>query len=336
MVRALASPYRGDVDDTPITEPTAPESETAPPAGPAAATPPRAPRLRRSSTHRVLGGVAGGLGERFDVDANVFRVAFVVLAILWGVGIAIYLAMWIILPGDGLAPASTDGAEPRSRTRAVRSGLVAVVGAVVAVIVAILFVVGLSHGPGPHAFRALIVFWLLLLILLAFVVTRAAGSGRSILRVIGALVATVLVLAVITGGAFVAYLASTGVPFSGGIGSRSWAPVTLSDVQHQYRNGIGSELVDLSGVTFPATGYVVHASVGVGVLTVDVPARAVVDVRTTIGAGNVMYGVPAPYGFQFKPFSDVPAGLTGAAVAKAPHLTLDCAVGVGRIRIQRG
>ncbi|HEV2427857.1 MAG TPA: PspC domain-containing protein [Acidimicrobiales bacterium] len=324
------------MDDTPITEPTAPESEPAPPAGPAAATPPRAPRLRRSSTHRVLGGVAGGLGERFDVDANVFRVAFVVLAILWGVGIAIYLAMWIILPGDGLAVDGASESPPRTRGGGVRSALLAVGGAVVAVILAILFVVGLTHGRGPHAFRAIVVFWLLLLIVLAFVVTRAAGSGRSILRVIGALVATLLVLAVITSGAFVAYLASTGVPFSGGIGSRSWAPVSFSDVQHQYRNGIGSELVDLSSVTFPKTGYVVHASVGVGVLTVDVPAHAVVDVRTTIGAGNVEYGVPAPWGFEYRPFTEVPTGLTGAAVAKAPHLTLDCAVGVGKIRIQRG
>jgi phage shock protein PspC (stress-responsive transcriptional regulator) len=337
MVRARGRPYRGAVDDTPITEATTPESEPAPLAGPPAATPPAAPRLHRSSTHRVLGGVAGGLGERFDVDANVFRVAFVVLAILWGVGIAIYLAMWAILPRDGASPEATEepGA-PRSRLRATRNTLLTAAGVVVAIVLAILLVASIGHGPGPHALRGLVVFWLLLLVLLAFVVTRVAGSGRSIFRAIGAMLATVLVLIVIAGGVFVAYLASTGVPFSGGIGSRAWSPVALTDVQHSYRNGIGSELVDLAGVTFPRSGYVVHASVGVGVLTVDVPARAVVDVRTTVGAGNVEYGSPAPWGFQSHPFHEIPVGMTSAAAARAPHLTLDCAVGVGRIRIERG
>ncbi len=325
------------MDETPSTEPTTPESEPAPLAEPTAATPPAAPRLHRSSTHRVLGGVAGGLGERFDVDANIFRVAFVVFAILWGVGIAIYLAMWAILPRDGVAPAAAvEPAEGRSRLRTTRNTLLTGAGVVVAIVLALLLVASIGHGPGPHALRGLVVFWLILLVLLAFVVTRVAGTGRSIFRAIGAMIATVLVLLVIAGGAFMAYLASTGVPFSGGIGSRAWAPVALTDVQHNYRNGIGSELVDLSGVTFPTAGYVVHASVGVGVLTVDVPARAVVDVRTAVGAGNVEYGAPAPWGFQFHPFSEIPAGMTTAAAARAPHLTLDCSVGVGKIRIQRG
>ena len=252
-------------------------------------------------------------------------------------GIAIYLAMWAILPRDGVAPdATAEPTEGRSRLRATRSALVGLGGVVVAVVLALLLVATIGHGHGPHALRGLVVFWLLLLVLLAFVVTRVAGTGRSIFRAIGALVATVLVLLVIASGAFVAYLATTGVPFSGGIGSRAWAPVALTDVQHTYRNGFGSELVDLSGVTFPTGGYVVHASVGVGVLTVEVPTRAVVDVRTTVGAGNVQYGVPAPWGFNMHSFSEIPAGMTSAAAARAPHLTLDCAVGVGNIRIERG
>jgi len=49
-------------------------------------------RLRRSTKRRMVGGVAGGIGERFDIDANIVRVVFVVLTVLYGLGAAIYLA----------------------------------------------------------------------------------------------------------------------------------------------------------------------------------------------------------------------------------------------------
>ncbi len=54
--------------------------------------------LHRSATKKVFGGVAGGIAERFDVDANIVRVVFVVLAVVYGLGIAIYLAMWALIP----------------------------------------------------------------------------------------------------------------------------------------------------------------------------------------------------------------------------------------------
>src|ERR1700689_2147549 len=63
--------------------------------------------LHRSSTKKVFGGVAGGLAERFDVDANIVRVVFVVLALVYGLGIAIYLAMWALIPRSN-APGEAD------------------------------------------------------------------------------------------------------------------------------------------------------------------------------------------------------------------------------------
>jgi len=35
---------------------------------------PKATGLRRSTKRRMVGGVAGGIGERFDIDANIVRV----------------------------------------------------------------------------------------------------------------------------------------------------------------------------------------------------------------------------------------------------------------------
>jgi phage shock protein PspC (stress-responsive transcriptional regulator) len=62
--------------------------------------------LRRSSSRRLVAGVAGGIAERFDIDVTIVRVAFVVAACFWGLGAVIYLAMWALLPPDPSVPAS--------------------------------------------------------------------------------------------------------------------------------------------------------------------------------------------------------------------------------------
>jgi len=56
-------------------------------------------RLRLSATERRVGGVAGGLGEYFDLDPVLFRAAFVVLAFIGGLGILLYLVLWLLIPG---------------------------------------------------------------------------------------------------------------------------------------------------------------------------------------------------------------------------------------------
>lgn len=56
--------------------------------------------LYRSCKNRILGGVAAGLGEYFNVDATLMRLLFVISVIPGGVGIIIYLASWLIVPND--------------------------------------------------------------------------------------------------------------------------------------------------------------------------------------------------------------------------------------------
>jgi phage shock protein C len=57
-------------------------------------------RLYRSRTNRQVAGVCGGLAQYFNMDATLFRVLFVVLAVLGGSGIVLYVAMWIIVPQE--------------------------------------------------------------------------------------------------------------------------------------------------------------------------------------------------------------------------------------------
>lgn len=55
-------------------------------------------RLYRSETERMVGGVCGGLADYFQVDPTLVRVAFVLLALLNGLGLIGYVVLWIIVP----------------------------------------------------------------------------------------------------------------------------------------------------------------------------------------------------------------------------------------------
>jgi phage shock protein PspC (stress-responsive transcriptional regulator) len=61
-------------------------------------------RLRLSATERMVGGVCGGLGEFLELDPVLFRAAFLVLAFVGGLGILLYVVLWLLLPGPA-APA---------------------------------------------------------------------------------------------------------------------------------------------------------------------------------------------------------------------------------------
>jgi len=58
-------------------------------------------RLERSTTDKMLAGVAGGLGQYFGLDPVIFRIAFAVLALAGGGGVLLYALAWVLLPvGD--------------------------------------------------------------------------------------------------------------------------------------------------------------------------------------------------------------------------------------------
>jgi signal transduction histidine kinase len=52
--------------------------------------------LRRRARDRVVAGVAGGLGDALGVSAAFVRAAFVTLTVVWGLGILVYLAIWLV------------------------------------------------------------------------------------------------------------------------------------------------------------------------------------------------------------------------------------------------
>ena len=55
-------------------------------------------RLYRTKQGRMVGGVAAGLAEYFDVDPVIVRAIFIITSIGWGGGILAYIILWIIVP----------------------------------------------------------------------------------------------------------------------------------------------------------------------------------------------------------------------------------------------
>ncbi len=57
-------------------------------------------KLYRSYKDKMLGGVAAGLAEYFNIDTTLVRVLFVVTLFLGGTGILAYIILWIIVPEE--------------------------------------------------------------------------------------------------------------------------------------------------------------------------------------------------------------------------------------------
>ncbi|MFZ2323966.1 MAG: PspC domain-containing protein [Ignavibacteriaceae bacterium] len=55
-------------------------------------------KLYRSVTDKMIGGVAGGIAEYFDIDPAIVRLIFVLAVIFGGSGILAYIILWIIIP----------------------------------------------------------------------------------------------------------------------------------------------------------------------------------------------------------------------------------------------
>ena len=60
----------------------------------------RAPtrRLERAASGRALGGVAAGVAEHLHLSPLLVRLAFVLLALCSGAGVAMYAALWVLVP----------------------------------------------------------------------------------------------------------------------------------------------------------------------------------------------------------------------------------------------
>jgi phage shock protein PspC (stress-responsive transcriptional regulator) len=77
---------------------------------------PPSPPLRRANEGRLVVGVAAGLAAYFDVDVVIVRIAFVVLALVGGIGLPLYAAAWLLVPEEGSDHSVADDLAGRARS----------------------------------------------------------------------------------------------------------------------------------------------------------------------------------------------------------------------------
>jgi phage shock protein PspC (stress-responsive transcriptional regulator) len=271
-------------------------------------------RLTRSTSDRVIAGVAGGLGRYFGVDPVMFRIGFVISLFFGGLGVVAYGLLWLFVPTDG-EPDRVERAGGRLRRIGFWRGLglafLALVGLGVLLALAGVAAFGVAVGWGIPIAATIVALGI---VLVAF---SFRGGARW-------LILPAVALAV---GAGVA--AATDLDFRGGIGDREYHPRSAKAIPVDgYKLGVGRLVVDLRDLNW-ARQKVVHLDtrLGAGQSNVFVPANVCVVGSTHVGAGESEVVGQRNDGFSV---DHSPGSL--ATTAK-PRLILDAEVQAGQLRV---
>jgi len=278
--------------------------------------------LRRSTNKRIIGGVASGIAERFDIDANIVRAVFVILACLWGFGAAVYLVLWVLVPSAGEKSSlleDEDVSNAREKKLSLWRTVILIAGSVCVVLIFLAF-----YTNGPRWGSGVGTTWLIFLVILAVLSFRGPRRRFTLGRLMSGFFLVVISLLILAGGGFLGFLAMTGVPISGGVGDNVYSPTSIAQVRNVYRTAFGTMTVDLRQVSFAGHTVSVTASVAAGNLTIEVPPGVVVDVTAHSGVQDIQY----PQGF--KSFDVAPKPGTHQS-----FLRLQASVGVGQIQLIR-
>jgi predicted membrane protein len=252
-----------------------------------------------------------------------------VLTLLGGAGIVIYLAAALVMPDEGKEDSVVSAALRNRRDRPwplIGLALLALAGVIV-----------LSHAtlwPGGDA-------WIVLLIAGAAIlwITRqgkadattdakqlATRDSRRIRRFFVALAVALASLVALVLVAAAIFAAVVHVHVGRGVGERTYNVAGIQDLRENYRLGIGTIVLDLSDVQFPAGETHVNARVDVGRLDVIVPPDVALRVHgdTQFGDVNVLGDIADGHDVERSVEQD------GKRV-----LVLDAHVGAGSLRVNR-
>lgn len=259
----------------------------------------------RSSSDRVIAGVAAGVGRYFSVDPVVVRIAFIVGAFFGGAGIIAYGAAWLLVPSD-------DGT-----ARADAAGIIRRLG----IAIGVLALTGIALAGG---------FW------------GAASGGASTVAIVVIAAGGLLVVGAFTGGmrwlivpalalAFGAAAAAAGdIDVRGGTGERVYRPATAADLRSEYKLGAGHLLLDLRSTRFGPGDHRVRLKLGLGQAEVLVPPNVCVSSTAQIaGGGTTIFDRQS--GGTYHDWQDIRRAQKGN-----PHLTVDADIGFGELRIEPG
>jgi phage shock protein PspC (stress-responsive transcriptional regulator) len=318
-------------------------------------------RLTRSSSDRMLGGVAGGLGRYFGIDPIIFRIAFVVLAFAGGAGVLAYVAVLLFVPSDDPAADRSTG----NRALRIVGGAVLVIAALsflgpglffagpglvplaVLVVIVVLLVRAARGGQGDDITRVLARIGLVLVVIAlagagAVAVALGAAVGGGTLIAAGVIVAGVaLAAAGFFGGARwmilpalvlavpLGVVAASDLSLDGGTGERDYRPTTLASLKPDYRLGAGEMRLDLTRVRLPEGDTPLRLSMGMGHVEVIVPDNVCVASNVDVRMGYAEVPGRADGGFDVD-YRELPASLGGN-----PRLVIDADMSMGAIEVLR-
>ena len=57
-------------------------------------------KLMRSTTDKTIAGICGGLGKYFNIDPVILRLIFLLSIFFGGLGLIVYIVMWLVVPED--------------------------------------------------------------------------------------------------------------------------------------------------------------------------------------------------------------------------------------------
>jgi phage shock protein PspC (stress-responsive transcriptional regulator) len=206
-----------------------------------------------------LGGVCAGLAHRTGVGVGWIRLAFVLGAFLAGVGIALYLTCWLIMP-------ATDADADADEESSGRGGLVVVARACAAVVG--LLALGIAGGlAAVFGFGWVVVAAAAVILVGAMVVWRRASPAWALLPV-AALSLPALAFA------------AAGVRLTTRTSPAVVVPASVDAVSaHVFRSGLNTMLIDLRHTPLPTSGTVpLRIDAGVRRTIVALPAGRCVRV----------------------------------------------------------
>jgi len=297
------------MNETPDPTPAAPPP---PPAQPPPLPPAAGPRrFLRSREDRLIGGVAGGLGRTFGIDPVLFRIVFVALVFVGGVGVMIYLLALLVTPSDdGTGRPATDQSVGR---RLVRGTVLA--GLALAALCAAGLAVGLAAwaaaAGGAAAVAAVVIALGLALVALAY-----RGGARW-------LILPALLVALPAG-----VVSAADVDLDGGMGERSYRPASVADVRGGYELGMGELRIDLRRLDWQDGQRVtLPIDLGVGHAIVLVPENVCVVGRSDVGVGAVNVFGRDTGGVDTEWQED------DARQGTNPRLVVDATIGVGALDV---
>jgi phage shock protein PspC (stress-responsive transcriptional regulator) len=298
-------------------------------------------RLERSRSDRMLAGVCGGLARTFGIHPAFYRVGFVVLTLIGGAGLLIYLAAALVIPDEGKQDSIAAEILRDARDRPWPLVGLAVVATAVVVLLSrvtlwprgdaawiLILLGGLailytarrgSAAPAAAAAPAETLGATAPIDAAAPATKRRWGPGRILLVAVGSFFALLFVSTAI-------FVAIFPVHLSHGVGSKSFAPTAVSQIDRTYRLGIGELKLDLTRLRLPVGETHVRARVDYGAVKVVVPSGVAVSAYAKSRLGYVSLFREEDDGRN----ADERTSGTGRRV-----LVIDARIQVGSVRIER-